>query len=235
MDLSGKVALVTGAASGIGAATAVCLRAAGAKVVAADLAPVDDCLAVDVADEDSVAALFAQVGGRLDILVCAAATTCRRRVTETALNDWERVVAVNLTGTFLCCRAAIPLMVAGGGGTIVTIGSDVTERAASSLAAYGATKGGVIQLTRMIALDHGAEGIRAVCVAPGPTDTPLIRSAYQSAAEVRQAEERNAERTILGRLARPEEIAKVIAFVASDEASFMTGIVVPVDGGASVT
>ncbi|MEM7222602.1 MAG: SDR family oxidoreductase [Pseudomonadota bacterium] len=233
--MSGKIALVTGAASGIGAATLTLFQEIGATAVGADLKPTGDCLAVDVADAASVAALFdliAERHGRLDILVCAAATTCRHNFAETTLDDWNRVLAVNLTGTFLCCRAAIPLMK--GGGSIVTIGSDVAERAAPNLAAYSVTKGAMVQLAKAIALDHGADGIRANCVAPGPTDTPLIRSQYASAAEVEAAEARGADLTLLGRLAGPEEVARTIAFVASDEASFMTGALVPVDGGATV-
>lgn len=245
--MSKRVAVITGAASGIGRASAARLAADGRQVVLVDRAPLAPVLAqleadgaraaghhTDVCDEAAVADLFADIAerhGAPDILVCAAGINIRRAVPEMTTGEWDRITAVNLKGVFLCCRAAIPLMRAAGGGAIVTVASDLGLVASRRAAAYGATKGGVIQLTRGIALDHGREGIRANCVCPGPVDTPLLRGGYGCESEMEAAIARAAEATISGRLGRPEEIASVIAFLASDEASFMTGAVVPVDGG----
>ena len=189
---------------------------------------------LDVSDEAAVTALFRELAGhqdRLDILVCAAGINIRRELPEMTVTEWDSLLAVNLKGIFLCCRAAILLMRGGGGGSIVTVASDLGLVAGRRAAAYGASKGGVIQLTRGIALDHALDGIRANCVCPGPVDTAMLRGGYESEAAMQEALQRAAGHTILDRLGRPEEIANVIAFVASEEASFMTGAVVPVDGG----
>ncbi len=242
-----QITVVTGAASGIGQATAVRLARAGISVTLVDrVAPdpaVDSICAdggkaegriADVSEEAAVTSLFQDLAkdhGRLDILVCAAGINIRRELPDMTGAEWDNLLAVNLKGVFLCCRAAIPLMRSGGGGSIVTVASDLGLVTARRAAAYGASKGGVIQLTRGIALDHARDGIRANCVCPGPVDTPMLRGGYETEATMREALQRAAGHTILGRLGHPEEIANVIAFLASEEASFMTGAVVPVDGG----
>lgn len=242
-----KLAVVSGAASGIGRATAVRLARAGVSVVLLDRNLPEPAVqaigdeggtatgrVADVSDEAAVTALFQDLAkdhGRLDILVCAAGINIRRELPDMTGAEWDNLLAVNLKGVFLCCRAAIPLMRSGGGGSIVTVASDLGLVAARRAAAYGASKGGVIQLTRGIALDHARDGIRANCVCPGPVDTPMLRGGYETEAAMREALQRAAGHTILGRLGHPEEIANVIAFLASEEASFMTGAVVPVDGG----
>lgn len=239
--MEGKVALVTGAASGIGQATAMLLAERGAIVVGADRNPVQGAsversMILDVTEEKAVGSAVQTVAadfGRLDILVCNAGLAVRGAVPDLTAEDWDAQMAVNLKGVFLCCRAGIPVMVQGGGGTIVTVASELALAAPRGLAAYAASKAGVIQLTRAIAADHAAEGIRANCVCPGPIDTPLLRGGFARAEDPAAAERAEAETTLLNRLGRPEEIAEVIAFLASDRASFMTGSVVVADGGVT--
>ena len=247
--MTDRVAVITGAASGIGRATAKRLVADGLSVCLIDRVPPDLTvrqiqaeghqargLILDVCDQAAMATGFQEISdhyGRLDVLVCAAGINIRRDVTEMTLEEWNDVVAVNLKGAFLCCREAIRQMRTTGGGSIVTVASELGLVAARRAAAYSASKGGMIALTRGIALDHANDGIRANCVCPGPVDTPLLRGGYASESALQDALARAAGQTILGRLGRPEEIANVIAFVASAEASFMTGAVIPVDGGVT--
>lgn len=239
--MEGKVALVTGAASGIGRATAGLLAEQGAVVVGADLNPIRDLkversIILDVTQEEAVDAAVAAIAkdfGRLDILVCNAGAAIRGSVPELTVEEWDAQLAVNLKGVFLCCQATIPAMARSGSGTIVTVASELALVAPRGLAAYAASKAGVIQLTRAIAADHAAEGIRANCVCPGPVDTPLLRSGFARAEDPGAAERAEAATTLLDRLGRPEEIAEVIAFLASDRASYMTGSVVVADGGVT--
>jgi NAD(P)-dependent dehydrogenase (short-subunit alcohol dehydrogenase family) len=247
----GSVAIVTGGASGIGRATAERLGRAGACVALVDRAdPGEAARAVaaaggdawavrtDVADEAAVRAMVDAVvarAGRVDVLVNAAGIGTPRPVTidEATLAEWNELCAVNLTGTLLCCRGVIPVMRRGGGGAIVNIASELGLVGSPRSAMYGATKGAVVQLTRALAVDHAPDHIRVNCVCPGPVDTPLLRRGVARAADPEAKLRAEMSSTLLGRLGRPEEIASVIHFLASDEASFVTGSIVVADGGVT--
>ena len=247
----GCVAIVTGGASGIGLATARRLSLDGARVAVVDRADPEEAardiveaggdvwgIRADVADEGEVRAAVDAVlsrAQRVDALVNAAGIGSPRPVTidEATMAEWQLLCAVNLTGTFLCCRAVIPAMRRGGGGTIVNIASELGLVGAPRNAMYGATKGAVVQLTRALAVDHAADHIRVNCVCPGPVDTPLLRGAVARAADPEAKLRAEVSSTLLGRLGRPEEIASVIRFLVSDEASFMTGAIVVADGGVT--
>jgi NAD(P)-dependent dehydrogenase (short-subunit alcohol dehydrogenase family) len=245
------VAIVTGGASGIGRATAERLAREGASVVVVDRAdpePVTKAIAeaggdawairANVATEAEIRAMVEAVAARarrIDVLINAAGIGSPRPVTidEASLAEWEDVCAVNITGVFLCCRAVIPAMRAGGGGAIVNIASELGLVGAPRSAMYGATKGAVVQLSRALAVDHAMDGIRVNCVCPGPVDTPLLRRGIARAPDPAAKLRAEMDSTLLGRLGRPEEIASVIAFLASDEASFVTGAIVVADGGVT--
>jgi NAD(P)-dependent dehydrogenase (short-subunit alcohol dehydrogenase family) len=249
MRLAGRSAIVTGAASGIGLATARLLAAEGASVVLADVA---DCgpeaaalvragaaaraVTCDVSREDDVRRLFAisrEGRGRVDVLVNAAGIGLQRTVVDTTPAEWRRLVDVNLGGIFFCCREAVGLMRAQGAGVIVNVASELALVGAPECAAYAATKGGVLQLTRALAADHTREGIRVNAVCPGPVDTPLLDDMIAATPDP-EAERRDiVESTLSGRLGRPEEIARAILFLASDDSSYVVGAALVVDGGVT--
>jgi meso-butanediol dehydrogenase / (S,S)-butanediol dehydrogenase / diacetyl reductase len=246
-----RVAIVTGGASGIGLATATRLVREGARVAVVDrVEPEKAARAIeaaggkvwgvlaDVADETQVRAMVDEVLSRalrVDVLINAAGIGSPRPVTidEATAAEWQEVCAVNLTGTFLCCRAVIPAMRRGGGGAIVNVASELGLVGSPRSAMYSATKGAIVQLTRALAVDHAADHIRVNCVCPGPVDTPLLRRGIERAADPEAKLLSEIGSTLLGRLGRPEEIASVIHFLASDEASFVTGSIVVADGGVT--
>jgi 2-deoxy-D-gluconate 3-dehydrogenase len=249
-DLRGKVAVVTGGNGGIGLGMARGLAKAGACIVvaarntdksAAAVAELErlgsDALAVavDVTDKDSVERLFQQVReqrGRLDVLINNAGMNIRKPVQDLALAEWHQVLDTNLTSAYLCCAAAYPLMKQGGAGKIVNIGSMLSIFGAGFAPAYGASKGGIVQLTRSLAAGWAADHIQVNAILPGWINTDLTR---KSRAEIAGLHERVLARTPAGRWGDDADFEGIAVFLASAESDFVTGTAIPVDGGYSST
>ena len=240
LDLSERIAVVTGAGSGIGAATAALLAARGARLALVDRDPIADpppgalCLRGDVGDEGDVAAhadtIHDALGG-IDILVAAAGWSDGRTVADGDFASWRAVLGTVLDGTYLWSRQAIRAMRPRGGGAIVTVASQLALAGGRSNAAYLAGKGAVLSLTRTMALDHAGDGIRVNAVVPGAIDTPLLTRGFNRAGDPDAARAASIARHPLARLGRPEEVAEAIAFLVSDAASFTTGSALMTDGG----
>jgi NAD(P)-dependent dehydrogenase (short-subunit alcohol dehydrogenase family) len=239
----GKVALVTGAGSGIGLATARRLAFEGAVVVAGILDETQrpavvglDGQILDVraeADWDRVLDHVEVVHGGLDVLVNNAGIHRLGTVEATTRELWDAVMEVNLFGTFLGCKKAIPALRRRGSGAIVNLSSIAGIRGVPGQAAYATTKGAIHTLTLALAADHVGDGIRVNCVCPGATETPIIDQIVASGADSADFRAEIAARTPMGRLATPKEVAAAIAYLASDDASYTTGIALSVDGGRS--
>ena len=247
--LADKICVITGGGSGIGQATALCFAAEGAKVVVADINPnaasetsrliekngaAALAVTVDVTQAASVQKMLhkaVEVFGRIDVLVNNAGFGLAATVEETDEADWDRLMAVNLKGVFLGCKYVVPIMRRQGGGVIVNTASVLALVGVPDRAAYCASKGGVAALTRAVALDHVRDGIRVNCVAPGSVETPYWTDIFAKSNDVAALRKNLEQRHPMERLARPEEIAKAILFLASDESSFCTGSTLVVDGG----
>jgi NAD(P)-dependent dehydrogenase (short-subunit alcohol dehydrogenase family) len=235
--LAGRIAAVTGGAQGLGAAIAARFRAEGAEVITLDIAGGD--IACDVTEEDAVAAAFAEVAarhGRLDVLVANAGVVPPwSDLTALDLAAWDRVFAVNVRGVAACLKHAVPLM--GAGGSIVAMGSIMSEKGAPRQALYNATKHAVLGIVRCAALELGPRGIRVNALGPGPVATKALqariaaRAAGGEGPSPAAAFAAHAAETPLGRTASEEEVAKTAVFLASDLASAITGRLIRVDGG----
>jgi NAD(P)-dependent dehydrogenase (short-subunit alcohol dehydrogenase family) len=247
---AGKVAFVTGAGSGLGRATALALAAEGGSVACLDLAA-DAAEAtaaqiaasggtararrVDVADPGSVreaVGAAAKEVGRPNVLVNCAGIGRFANSHDMPFEDWQRIIAVNLTGTFLMCQAVLPHMMESGGGSIVNIASNAGLMGQAYSAAYCASKGGVVNLTRALAEEYIERGIRVNCVAPGGIATPL-QKAFYALPEGADPRKLNKVRSPFGN-SEPEEVAALVAFVASDQGRYMTGSIVSIDGGLTM-
>jgi 2-dehydro-3-deoxy-D-gluconate 5-dehydrogenase len=248
-DLKGRVAIVTGGNGGIGLGMARGLAGAGARVVIAarnadkSRAAVEDligrggeahAIATDVADEASVGRLVEGTlarWGRLDVLVNNAGINVRKPVHELALEEWHRVLDTNLTSAFLCSKAAYPAFKAAGGGKIINIGSMMSIFGASFAPAYGSSKGGIVQLTRSMAVAWARDNIQVNAVLPGWIDTDLTRNARREVSGLNEAVLR---RTPAARWGGIDDMAGVAVFLAAPASDFVTGTAIPVDGGFSV-
>lgn len=244
-SLTDRIAVITGAASGMGAASAHALRAEGAKVVLVDrdatrLARVASDVGAtqtfigDVGDSAFCGDVIAQTvvsSGRLDILVNAAGIIVRATAVTTSDADWTRIFKTNVNGVFYMCRAALRVMETQQSGTIVNFGSIWGDVGSPGHTAYTATKGAVHQMTRSMAVEHARHGIRVNAVCPGEIDTPMLSSGRNDALTQAELDSLADTSVPMGRLGRPEEVASVVAFLASDAASYMTGSIVVVDAG----
>ena len=243
MEFNHRVAIVTGGASGMGAATVRRLAAGGANVMIVDrngdLAQTvatevgGTAVVGDVADSsfcDSAIAAAMERHGGLDVLVNAAGVIVRASGEDTTDEQWAKIMGVNVSGTFFMCRAALRVMKTSGGGAIVNFGSIWGDLGSAGVAAYCASKGAVHNLTRALAMDHAADGIRVNAVCPGEVNTPMLQS-ERAEAVTDQLLTAIAATVPMGRLADPDEIARVVCFLASDDASYMTGALVSVDAG----
>jgi NAD(P)-dependent dehydrogenase (short-subunit alcohol dehydrogenase family) len=249
MRLRDKVVIITGAGAGVGAATATRFCAEGAHVLLCDwdagalTATADQlratgadvlALSINVADEAQVRQLVAAAverWGRLDILVNNAGVGSGTDLLSTSAEEWSRVMDVNLKGPFLCCKHSIPVMLGQGSGSIVNVASISSTCGIPGQAVYGPSKGGLLQLTRQLAIEYARRGIRVNAVAPGTIDTPMLHKTLASRDNPEALLQFLLNNHPIGRIAQPAEIANAILFLASDEASFVTGASLAVDGG----
>jgi NAD(P)-dependent dehydrogenase (short-subunit alcohol dehydrogenase family) len=231
LNLEGRSAVVTGGARGIGAATARALERSGARVAIFDLDAHSDDAPVDVTNESAVEEAFARVGDRfggIDILVNNAGRVARKPAVELDVREWQAVIDVNLTATFLCSRLAHPYMKTRGGGSIVNVASIMgLSGGLFPNASYQASKGGVVNLTRALALEWATDGVRVNAVAPTFVDTEMTTAIFSNPDLINTV----MQHTPLGRLPVADDVAAAILFLCSDAARCITGVVLPVDSG----
>ena len=251
MRFKERTVIITGAGSGIGRATAMLLASEGANVMVTDLsldaaeatteaiiaaAGEATALCVDVTQaedtENMVKATVERYGG-VDVLFNNAGIVIAGSVTDSEESGWQQTFDVNLKGVMLGCKYAIPEMIKRGGGAVINTSSMNGLVASQAIASYAASKGAVLMLTKQMALDYAAQQVRVNCVCPSDVNTPLIRGFIDSTPNPRATEKRLRDRVPLGRMAEPEDVAQAVAFLASDAASFITGVALPVDGGVT--
>lgn len=248
-QLEGKATVVTGAGTGIGAASARALASAGSAVALfgpdpGDLEEVRSRIEADggeaivahgdvsvAADVEALMRSSVEAFGGLDVLFNNAAVMLNKTVVELSEDEWDRVMAVNLKGVFLGCKHAIPRMRARGGGSVINCGSPHAVATQPRIAAYAASKGGVLALTRQVAMDFARDGVRVNCVVPGTIDTPMLRNSQQLSDDPEADRRGWAEKHPLGRLGTPEDVARAVVWLASNDSGFTTGSVLRVDGG----
>jgi NAD(P)-dependent dehydrogenase (short-subunit alcohol dehydrogenase family) len=246
MRLKDKICVVTGGGSGIGRAIALKFAAHGARVAVADISEsaANECareagngaiaLRIDVTDEKSMNGMFGAVTnrfGRLDVLVNNAGFGLRADITQTSVEDWHRLLAVNMTGVFFGCKFGIEQMRRSGGGVVVNTASVAGLVGVRERAAYCATKGAIVAMTRAMALDHVSDGIRINAVAPSTIDSPYFETIFAAAADPAALRKEYEARQPMGRMGTPDEVADAVLWLASDESSFVTGTILTVDGG----
>ena len=241
-QLAGKTAFVTGGSGGIG--RAICARFAreGAEVVAADLQHPGELpggvsfIDYDVTDETAVRRTFTGLGERwprLDVLVNAAGIEIEKTIEETTLEEWNRIFAINVTGTFLTSKHALPLLRKSAGASVINFGSYDGFIADPGLAAYCATKGAVHALTRAMACDHGPEGIRVNAICPGYVNTPMLQSFFGDAGDIESLKQAVRDVHPMRTFGEPDDIANLVNWLASDEARYASGQLWVIDGGLS--
>jgi len=246
VNFEDKVVIITGAAAGIGRATAIAFAEKDARVVVADIDVEKGkqtssliggdafFIEINVTDSESVKNMVKEVTkrfGRIDILVNNAGIYYQGDVIETTEEEWDKVIAVNLKGVYLCSHYVLPIMLRGNGGVVVNVASEAGLVGIAGQVAYNASKAGVISLTKSMAVDFARQGVRVNAVCPGTTETPLVKNALKKSKDPEKERRKLEECRPLNRLGRPEEIAAAILAMASDNLGYATGSILSIDGG----